>query len=226
MEGLIAAISCGARRCLTRMASALVFAGLAGCGGDAPPTPGGPSQVDWQLTGVVRESGTQTPVPDARVCWTYPNCVTTGEDGSYRILRSDPRVDCPFVSAPGFEGRQDCITLSARTTTWDPTIQRIIRIEAGETVAATISPDDISGLQFEDYCVACKRIRIVAARAGNVTVRLTPENAGLRLVFAYTDQRANEPFSVPAGQESPVTVLTEVPSAPRSFELSTVFVAD
>ena len=52
------------------------------------------------------------------------------------------------------------------------------------------------------------------------------ENAGLRLLFAYTDQLANEPFAVPAGQESPVTVLTEGPSAPRSFELSTVFVAD
>jgi hypothetical protein len=204
-----------------------MFAVLAGCGSEPSPQPSqvlGASQANQApvLSGIVRESGTQPPVANARICWFYPNCVATGEDGAYRIVHSGTPGNCPFVDAPGFEGRQDCGVVQ----TWNPTIQRTIRIEAGQTVAATIFSDDISGLQQEDYCVACKRLRILAPRSGRLTVRLTPENAGLRLAFAYTDQRSNDPFPVQAGQESPVTILTESPNAPRSFELSTVFVAD
>ncbi|HEX5108119.1 MAG TPA: hypothetical protein VFV95_06720 [Vicinamibacterales bacterium] len=174
------------------------------------------------MTGIVRESGTQAPVPNARVCWSYPNCVSTGQDGAYSIVGNGAQGNCPFADGQEFEGRQDCVV----GFTWNPTLQRIIRIEAGQVIASTIFSDDISGLQLEDYCAACKRIRIVAARSGTLTVRLTPENAGLGLMFAYTDQRANAPFHVQAAQESPVTVLTQGPSAPRSFELSTTFVPD
>jgi hypothetical protein len=90
-------------------------------------------------------------------------------------------------------------------TIWSPSVQRKIRLEAGQTAPFTIFADDISGLREGDYCVACKRIRIVAGRNGRLTVRLTPENAGLRLAFDYPDLRPNEPFPVTAGQE--VTVL-------------------
>jgi hypothetical protein len=99
-------------------------------------------------------------------------------------------------------------------------------MEAGQTAAFTVFADDISGLREGDYCVACKRIRIVAGRNGRLTVRLTPENAGLRLASDHPDLRPNEPFPVTAGQEVTVLVMTEGPSAVRSFELSTAFIAD
>jgi hypothetical protein len=201
---------------------------LPGCRGSYRPPVGPSPSVNEPpaLKGIVRESGTQAPLAGARVCWSYPNCVLTGQDGSYRIVRSDPIGNCPYVDGQDFAGRQDCVTLIGSETTWNPTLSRTIRIEAGQTAAATIYSDDISGLQQEDYCVACKRIVIVAPSAGLLTVRLTPDNAGLRLAFGYTDQRSNEPYRVPAGRQSPVAVLTESPSAPRSFEVSTVFVPD
>jgi predicted small lipoprotein YifL len=214
------------RSFLSRIAVALVLVTRAGCG-TSSPLPGPTPQVTQQpqeptLTGIVRESGTQAPVPNARVCWFYPNCVSTGQDGAYSIVRSGAQGNCPFADGQDFESRQDCVA----GLTWNPTLQRIIRIEAGQAIASTIFSDDISGLQLEDYCVACKRIRIVAARSGTLTVRLIPENAGLGLTFAYTDQRANTPFHVQAAQESPVTVLTQAASASRAFELSTTFVPD
>jgi hypothetical protein len=198
-----------------------------------PSSPAAPSPpAERSLRGVVVESGTRAPVPDARVCiWQQTNgdehggnCVQTAQDGSYRIIFSSPVVgNCPWVSAADFEGRQDCMALGIRETVWNTNVQRIIRIEAGQTIATTTFADE-KVFSSEEYCTPCKRIRILVVRAGTLTVRLMPENAGLQLGFIYYKQRPNEPFPVQAGQDLPITVIS--PTAPRSFELATDFVPD
>lgn len=215
---------------------------LAGFGCSDPtqpaPLPTSTPNDRYVLTGVVAESGTRAPLPNARVC-VYDatiddpykaNCQLTGPDGSYRIVagRGEPARPggtwnpCPTASAADFEHRQDCISLTSPETTWSPTLQRIIRMEAGQTVAATIVADDISGL-FDDRCVRCKRVRMVAIRDGRVAVRLLPENAGLRLAFDHLDRSADVPFPVHAGEESSITIASENPGASQSFELSTAY---
>jgi hypothetical protein len=218
----------------------LVLAGV-GCSGARQPTPTAASPpVDRQLalTGIVVESGTHVPVRNARVCIhdssarSGPNTDIcswsglSGPDGSYKIVSTGPVANCPWVYGSDFEIRQDCVTFTYPETIWSPSVQRKIRMEAGQTAAFTVFADDISGTREGDYCVACKRIRIVAGRNGRLTVRLTPENAGLRLASDYPDLRPNEPFPVTAEQEVTVLVMTEGPSAVRSFELSTAFIAD
>jgi hypothetical protein len=217
-------------RAVTTLAWAL--ATIACSDSPLPPAPAAPSLTsERSLRGVVVESGTRAPVPDARVCiWQQTNgdehgsnCAKTVQDGSYRIVFSSPVVgNCPWVAAAGFEGRQDCVTLGSRETIWNTNVQRIIRIEAGQTIAATTFADE-KVFSSEEYCTPCKRIRILAVRAGTLTVRVMPENAGLQLGFIYYEQRPNEPFPVQAGQELPVTVVS--PTAPRSFELITDFAA-
>jgi hypothetical protein len=111
------------------------------------------------------------------------------------------------------EIRQDCLTFTYPETRWSPSVQRAIRVQPGQTVTSTIFADDISGLQLEDYCVACKRVLLTAVRDGWVTVHLVPET-GLRVSFGYHDQRLNEPFSVQAGQSSPITIASDGASVP------------
>ena len=203
-----------------------------GCDGPASPSaPPPPPSLDtpFVLAGIVRESGTGTPVPDLNVCWYDEQCARTKSDGSYRLdgphRSGGGHIDqCPFVYGDEFEIRQNCLDFTYPESPWNPTVQRVIRIEAGQSVAATIFADDISGLQQEeDYCAGCKRVRVRAVRAGSVTVRVVP-NAAIRVSFGYVDQRLDEPFAVQAGQELPIAVISAGASFPRSFELSTVFV--
>lgn len=103
-------------------------------------------------------------------------------------------------------------------------MQRIGRIAAGQTIASTVFPDDVGGLQLEDYCVGCKRIRILPPRDGKLTALLT-DSAGLRLEFNYTDMRPGEPYAVKSGQEITAVIKNLGRGASPSFELATVFVA-
>jgi hypothetical protein len=214
-----------ARSCLACLALAATS-----CADVGQPPVTAPSRPPEALAGSVVESGTGTPVAAARVCIRQStngdehgaNCAETLPDGSYRVTFSGPLVgNCPWVYHPGFEGRQDCVALTSPVMTWNPAVQRVIRIQAGQSIASTIFANEkVSG--SEDYCTPCKLVRIVAVRAGRLTVRITPET-GLRLDFWYHEQRLNEPYPVPAGQELPVTVMSSGGVAPRSFELSTEF---
>ena len=205
-------------------------------GSYSPPDRTGRSvPVGDSLNGFVLESGSHGPAANVRVCiWQQTNgdaygsnCTQTGQDGSYKLVFTSPTVgNCPWVTAQDFEPRQDCITLAYPRTTWSPSIQRIIRIEAGQTIASTVFADDTGGITGDRYCVLCKRIRIVAVRAGRLTVRLTPENAGLRLTFWDDYEPPVDLFPMQAGAELTVLVTPQSPSATRSFELATTFLAD
>jgi hypothetical protein len=205
-----------------------------GCADGQPPaTVPSRSQAPQALAGKVVESGTAAPVLAARVCLRLSSngdehgvdCAETGADGSYRLtFTSPPLGNCPWVYAEEFEGRQDCLAaFKSAVTTWNPIVQRAIRIKAGEAIASTIFVNE-KVMSTDEYCTPCKIVRIVGARAGRVTVGVTPANVGIRLAFWYGDQRANEPYVVHAGQELPVTVMSAI--APQSFELSTSFEPD
>jgi hypothetical protein len=204
-----------------------------GCADIGQPPTTAPSQPA-ALAGKVVESGTGAPVAEARVCvWQATNgdehggnCAQTGPDGSYRLTFTSPQVgNCPWAYAEGFEGRGDCVTFNSAVTTWNTNLQRVIRIEAGQAIASTIFANE-KVMSTDEYCTPCKLVHIVVARAGRLTVRVAPENAGLRLAFWYLDQRSNEPYAVHAGQDVPVTVMSGSGVAPRSFELSADFQPD
>ena len=213
---------------------ALAATGCADAGQPPATAPSQPSrsQAAEALAGKVVESGTGAPVPAARVCVRQSSngdehgahCAETGADGSYRLTFTGPLLgNCPWLNAAEFEGRQDCFAFTSAVTTWNPAVQRVIRIKAGEAIASTIFVNE-KVMSTDEYCTPCKIVRIVAVRAGRVTVRVTPQDAGIRLAFWYPDQRADEPYVAHAGQELPVTVMSA--AAPRSFELSTSFEPD
>jgi hypothetical protein len=210
----------------------LALAAISCADGQPPATvPSRPPAAE-ALTGKVVESGTGAPVLAGRVCIRLSSngdehgatCAETGSDGSYRLTFTSPLLgNCPWVSAEEFEGRQDCLAFTSAVTTWNPIVQRVIRIKAGEAIASTIFVNE-KVMSTDEYCTPCKIVRIVGVRAGRVTVGVSPANVGIRLAFWYGDQRANEPYVVHAGQELPVTVMSTI--APRSFELSTSFEPD
>ena len=189
-------------------------------------------QAAEALVGTVIESGSGAPVPAARVCVRQPttgdeheaSCAESGADGSYRLAFTAPLLgNCSWVYAEEFEGRQDCLAFTSAVTTWNPIVQPAIRIKAGEALASTIFVNE-KVMSTDEYCTPCKIVRIVGVHAGRVTVGVSPASAGIRLAFWYGDQQVDEPYAVQAGQELPVTVMST--TAPRSFELSTLFEPD
>jgi hypothetical protein len=182
---------------LTAFAPALVLAGLLTACDKSPTIPTGLTLAtgpgpSWSLTGIVLESGTHAPVPDARVCVyeLVESCAMTKQDGSYTLDVSHISP-CPYVEKQGFESLGDHVAVGQ--SIWSPRLQQLTRVEAGQTVASTVFPDDASG-QFciddydDDYCAICKRIRIVATHNGKLALRLTPENAGLSLAWVASNR--------------------------------------
>ena len=94
----------------TLVAVALLFPSCESANSPAQPTtptPVVPVDQPIVLTGNVVESGTRTPVVDARVCMHIPdNCAQTQQDGSYRLVLTSSVGNCPTVFGQDFEPRQ------------------------------------------------------------------------------------------------------------------------
>jgi phage tail sheath gpL-like len=98
-------------------------------------------------------------------------------------------------------------------------MQRILRIEAGGSIAGTVYPLEGVGL-VDDGCEACKKIQVTVPRAGELIVRLVVGGDTLRLVIAREDgQPLDAPLAVEAGATVDVFVTSAV--APSAFQLTT-----
>jgi hypothetical protein len=185
----------------------------------------------FTLSGFIRESESGGPVADAFV-FTHSSSTLTGPDGSYVLVIADTQI--PIVTKEGFEWRSlDRVDASSgHDQTLTTTLQSIIRIEAGETVIASVFPDEGSGLFGEDDCEPCKRIRITIPHNGMLRLHLTPNDlsADLRMVIQTPSLRGQQPGSTPvivkAGEEAQVFVYRRPDAqgkliSSQRFELAT-----
>lgn len=192
------------------------------------PTPIDPSRL--RISGRVTEPAANVPVEGATVCWgpSPLRCAETGPDGTYLLVADRPIYPpgvrsarlAPFVRKDGFENRQSWIPDDfSGFLFWSPGMQRILRIEAGGSIAGTVYPLEGVGL-VDDGCEACKKIQVTVPRAGELIVRLVVGSDRLRLIIAREDLRQPDaPLAVEAGVTVDVFVTNAV--EPTAFELTT-----
>jgi hypothetical protein len=147
-------------------------------------------------------------------------------DGTYVLVMERPifpgnpqgiRI-APFVSREGFEYRQSLIPYNlAPTLSWSPGMQRVLNLEAGATLTATVYPEEGYG-GVEDGCDSCKVVRVSVPHAGDLTLSLKADDERLRLVLP-NNHTPGEPFGVRGGDT--VTVLVTQAMTPTEFHLTT-----
>lgn len=173
-----------------------------------PVSPGGvlpPGAKPYTLAGVIGDSETGAAIAGAKV-FSQVSSTFTGPDGSYTLAVADSQF--PSATKEGFEYRMDdggcCLD-----HTWNTTLQAIIRIAAGQTVTATVFPDEGSGTLWEDDCEPCKRIRLTIPRSGTLWVRLTADDPEGGLQVSICTPRGCQiarSVAVRAGEEAQVLV--------------------
>jgi hypothetical protein len=198
-----------------------------------PPPPPAPQALT--ITGQVTEPAADfAPVEGANVCWggtaANPRCAQTGADGTYVLVTAwrdvPPRAGArlgPYVYKGGFENRQSLVLWDGSDRMhWSPGLQRILEIEAGRSLAATVYPQEGAGLDEggSPECDGCKQIRIAVPHNGMLTLRLTADAVGVMLLAPdHVNGMVAAPFAVQAGVR--VRLFVSGATAPTRFELST-----
>jgi hypothetical protein len=232
------------RHALHRLPGALAFVAAFSAGCDERIGPVRPSYISipdpsrLSISGQVMEPAANAPVEGARVCWSQTGedrCAVTGPDGTYLLLTDRPTYPpgvrsarlAPTVHKEGFEYRQSWIPDDfSGFLFWSPGLQRILRIEAGGSIAGTVYPQEGSGLvEGGDDCESCKRVQIAVQRTGKLTIRLTVGGDSLRLTLPrYEPRSLDAPIEVQAGENLIVLVTGSV--VPTKFALSTSLTPD
>ena len=204
------------------------IAAAAGCSGSPPQ----PDPLPLIIEGHVIEPAANVPVEGAQVCWAPgsaggPRCAMTRADGSYRLVTvrlpagvQNARLT-PYVSKEGYEYRQSWVDYDPDGfMQWSPGLQRVLRIDAGQSLESTVYPQEGGGgVEADDtWCDRCKRIRIAVGQTGELTVRFSATDDRLRLVVPRA-QSAGTPIPVRAGDE--VVALIVDAAGPARFELVT-----
>lgn len=215
---------------LTLIGAGVIVLGAAGCG-DSPP---GPEPLPLIIEGQVIEPAANVPVAGAQVCWAPgsaggPRCAVTRADGSYRLVTvrlpagvHNARL-APYVSRDGYEYRQSWVDYDPDGfMQWSPGLQRILRIDAGQSLEATVYPQEGGGGVDGDpgWCNGCKRVRIAVGQTGELSLRFSADDNRLRLTLPYLPTAlVDAPIGVRAGDEIIAVVLGA--ATPVRFELST-----
>jgi hypothetical protein len=211
---------------------AILIAGAAGCGRDSPPSDPGP--LPLIIEGQVMEPAANVPVEGVQLCWAPgsaggPRCTLTRPDGTYRLVteRLPATVQrarlAPYLSKEGYESRQTWVDYDPDGfMQWSPGFQRMLRIDAGQSLEATVYPQEGSGSVEGDsgWCDGCKRVRIAVGQTGELTLRFAADDERLRLVLPYVQMASPEaPIAVRSGEEIVAVIVGA--TAPMRFALST-----
>jgi carboxypeptidase family protein len=193
-----------------------------------PVTPPAPAQV-LSVTGLVTdESG--NPIADATVTAhlrEMPLKAMTDSQGRYEIAVSLPNSTSFAVVAQkvGYETNDQVVHLLAAATQ-NFRLYQVVRFVAGESRRLTITSDDSLCAGGSDYHWRCRTIRVQAKVSGTLVLEVVPDDPAEPGEFwtgpAPYSQCCGprEWFSVPAGAEVHVTVLTAF-NPPRGFPLNT-----
>jgi hypothetical protein len=132
----------------------------------------------FAIAGRVREPGAGS-LPNVLVVDTISGrSATTGSDGYFSVAEL-PRLQAHFkVEKEGYETAE----VDATESNVDLPLQRIVRLNAGETVRpAALAPNDVSYTVGGNRCGPCRLIRVVVPRAGTVQMRVTWTDLAARL---------------------------------------------
>ena len=197
---------------------------VAGCSSPSSPVvlPGPTPSQPVVLAGAIWESGTHTPLADARICWSN-HCATTLEDGTFRLdttAMSAPGYSiCVVTGKQGFEWRNDCVpTRSVGVAQYNTSLQRSIVINAGDTVTDTVYFDDASGTILEDACERCKRVLVTIPRNGELRTSLAADGGSGQVSLTPAT-----PLAVRAGT---TVLLLITANTQQAFRLSTELVSE
>ena len=191
-----------------------------------------PSEASHEhtLSGTVRDSETGAPVAGVEVTIGRGLTVITDEAGRYAFASKCER-DCNSAGYTYFEGSQ--VGFEDRFGDGDVRLQRMVRAEAGESVAGILFPEETSLVPgYEDNCrTPCKIIRVALTRDGIFNAQLSGDNPEpLLWPRLETPTRTVDParaVHVRARDDLIVVVYAEsVLPRPRQFELGTSFVPD
>lgn len=183
----------------------VAFIAASACDGPAAP---GPSRLPAQSRGpwpaaLITQTGTIVepgvgPVPDATVRFEVvtaePWETTTDATGRYELRGLVAQQGEMRLSKEGYEPSTLWMTpIGGRPR--DFSMQRIVRISAGDSLEAIVFPDDPEWLvnstpSFKSFCKPCRLIRIRTA-AGRLTTRvLLKDSSELGAVWIGQDRNA------------------------------------
>jgi hypothetical protein len=129
----------------------------------------------------------------------------TATNGSFRLINLSGRR-LTFVKDE-FEPTA-VEDVEPNTTDLDVPMQRVFRIQAGETATGTLAPHDVDYTLDDVRCAPCRFIRVVCPADGTLAIRLTWANARFRLGIWVRGQL------YPFAQQGPLVVAAslDVPS--------------
>jgi len=168
------------------LAAAALAAGCSSQNSTVLPLPSSPTgSQPVVLEGSVRESGSESPIEGATVCWSQ-RCAQSTAEGTFRLdtetVFGTGHAPCLVAYSYGFETRNDCLSTGlSGTAAYNPVLQRVITITAGESVSGTVFWDDGGGFDLEDFCERCKRIRVFNPNAGQLVTTLMPDTSSAQL---------------------------------------------
>ena len=217
---------------LTALVGATILVvGLVACGkspvgpSEAPalsgPSPSSPALPEFRVTGHVVDSADRA-VAGARITLLVNNESTPieafADAGGVYTLAIDPRYADPgddillSVEKDGFEPSRVVVwrVPGYEVTTRNVRLHEILRISAGESVELSITEDDSVCDEMDGW--SCRRVRVVAPSAGQLTVEVPDGSSGPHFVIRwpgppYYDYRSFFRMPVAAGSETILDVI-------------------
>ena len=150
------------------------------------------------IEGRVREPGSSG-LPNVRVVEQIASIATQSDSGgSFRFggLQSAARLVIDLPNYEFFRYEVEKPTTPPRWVFVDAPLQRVVRINAGQTTGVLIiAPNDVSYGVGADLCNPCKLIRVISGGPGTLTLRLTWTGAPGGLHLWANDARYNSTSS-------------------------------
>jgi hypothetical protein len=168
-------------------------AGLVACG-KSPAAPSPPPPPPANENGTLRVIGRVLDIRDATVAGAYVSGfhadgvsdTVSDLDGAYALIVPSRQINLSVrVEKAGFEPSSVDVFLSLNASTADVNrdlrLYQIVRVNAGDSVDLPIRPDDpICASVQADFDWPCRRVRVLSAFAGRLTVvpTLDPSTLG------------------------------------------------
>ena len=190
------------------------------------PSPAETSQL-FRVYGVVVDAD-RTPIAGARVsvqAGGQPPALDTVSDaqGAYSLELERSAFHVIAAGHEGFEPNELLLTPLGREMRFDMRLQRVVRINAGESVTLTVVPADQS-CGDGDQTWLCRRVRVVAPAAGTLKLAVPGVSSSPGFLLRVADNwditpAASIAVPVSAGSETIIELLL-VGQAPQTVRFS------